>query len=387
MFDKVILLVLDGVGAGALPDAPLYGDEGSNTLVHSLRANPGFRLPFLEKSGLGNIIDAELLNPISSPLAYWGLMRELSVGKDTIIGHWEMMGVYTSKPFPTYPEGFPQDVISRFEEGIGRKTIGNIKASGTEILKTLGPQHVATGYPIVYTSADSVFQIACHEEVVPLQELYRYCQIARSILVGKHGVLRVIARPFIGKPESFIRTTNRKDFPLPPPYPTALDLLLAKGIEVFALGKIEDVFSGRGISFSRHTGNNGETMHAINGWLSRAEKGFCFANLGDFDTLWGHRRLPDKFVGGLEEVDLFLKQIFDCLSSHDLLIVTADHGNDPTFTRHTDHTREMVPILIYRKGIAGKPLGTRESFADVGATILAAFDVQHALPGKSLLTF
>ncbi|MGB9553219.1 MAG: phosphopentomutase, partial [bacterium] len=366
MFKRIVLIVLDGVGAGALPDANQYGDEGANTLVNSLKAVGSFSLPFFKRSGLGNIINEGLLKTTSSPLASWGVMWEKSVGKDTIIGHWEMMGIYTLKPFPTYPRGFPKEIITQFEEKIGRKTLGNVAASGTEIIKLLGEEHMKTGYPIVYTSADSVFQIACHEQVVPLEELYQYCQIARSLLLGEHGVLRVIARPFVGQPGNFIRTANRRDFPLPPPYPTVLDILQEKGFPVFALGKIKDVFSGRGISFSMHTGSNSETMLALREWIQSGEKGLAFANLGDFDTLWGHRRLPDKFVQGLEAADKFLEEIWGSLTVQDLMMVTADHGNDPTFTKHTDHTREKVPILFYLKGKQGISLGVRESFADVG---------------------
>jgi phosphopentomutase len=387
VFHRVILIVLDGVGAGALPDAGLYGDEGANTLVNALKAVGSFRLPFLQESGLGNIINEGLLEPAPQPLAFWGVMREKSVGKDTIIGHWEMMGIYTLKPFPTYPQGFPREVISQFEERIGRKTLGNVAASGTEIIKILGEEHMRTGYPIVYTSADSVFQIACHEQVVPLEELYRYCQVARALLMGEHGVLRVIARPFVGQPGNFVRTANRRDFPLPPPAPTVLDILQEKGLPVFAFGKIEDVFSGRGISHSLHTGNNPETMSALQEWVQGEERGLAFANLGDFDTLWGHRRLPDKFVQGLEAADKFLEEIWEDLTAQDLMMVTADHGNDPTFSRHTDHTRERVPLLMYWKGKPGLPLGIRESFADIGKTILSAFGIQSDIPGKKLVDF
>ncbi|MDI6868337.1 MAG: phosphopentomutase [Coprothermobacterota bacterium] len=387
MLNRVILIILDGVGAGALPDAHLYGDEGSNTLVHSLRAVESFSLPFFKKSGLGNIINEGLLEPAVTPLASWGVMLEASVGKDTIIGHWEMMGIYTKKPFPTYPQGFPEEVILKFEEQIGRKTLGNVAASGTEIIKLLGEEHMRTGYPIVYTSADSVFQIACHEEIIPVEELYCYCQIARSLLTGEHGVLRVIARPFVGQPGNFVRTANRRDFPLPPPFPTVLDSLKENGIPVYAFSKIEDVFSGRGITHSLHTGNNPETMKALGEWVQGKEGGLAFANLGDFDTLWGHRRLPDKFVQGLEDVDQFLQGIWETLTANDLMMVTADHGNDPTFMKHTDHTREMVPLLLYIKGKRGIPLGVRESFADIGKTILSVFGIQSGLPGNNILVF
>ncbi|MCR4428916.1 MAG: phosphopentomutase [Caldiserica bacterium] len=386
-FQRIILIVLDGVGVGALPDAILYGDEGSNTLLNSLKEVPIFDLPFFQKSGLGNILGNGFLESNPSPIAYWGTMREASWGKDTIIGHWEMMGIITEKPFPTYPQGFPREIIAEFEQRIGRKTLGNIAASGTEIIKQLGEEHMRTGYPIVYTSADSVFQIACHEEIVPIQTLYSFCQIARSMLKGEHAVLRVIARPFVGEPGNFARTANRKDFPLPPPYPTVLDLLSERGIRVFSFGKVDDVFGGRGITVSFHTGNNQDTMGALSKWLENEQPGFAFANLGDFDTLWGHRRLPEKFVRGLEEVDKFLEGFYRELQEDDLMIITADHGNDPTFRKHTDHTRERVPLLLYLKGKTGGPLGERKTFSDIGKTVLNLFGIQSQFPGENLVPF
>ncbi len=387
IFRRIILIILDGVGVGALPDAHLYGDEGCNTLRNSLEQVNSFNLPFFEKSGLGNIMGNGTLEISSAPLASWGTMREASWGKDTIIGHWEMMGVITRKPFPTYPNGFPPEIIFEFEKKIGRKTLGNVAASGTEIIQKLGEEHLRTGYPIVYTSADSVFQIACHEGVIPLETLYSYCKIARSLLQGDHAVLRVIARPFVGEPGNFTRTTNRKDFPLPPPIPTVLDLLIDKGIEVFSFGKVDDIFGGRGISISFHTGNNRDTMNALLYWLKERKSGLAFANLGDFDTLWGHRRLPEKFVRGLEEADKFLGEFFEKLDSDDLMIVTADHGNDPTYKKHTDHTREKVPLLLFIKGKQGEPLGERSTFSDIGKTVLDAFGIQGHFPGESLIQF
>jgi phosphopentomutase len=384
---RAIVLVLDGAGAGVLPDAPDYGDEGANTLSHALQAAGSFELPFLQSAGLGNLLPGSPLPPTLQPIASYGLMHEQSKGKDTIVGHWEMMGLYTEVAFPTYPYGFPADVISQFEHAIGRKTIGNVVASGTVIIEELGPEHLRTGFPIIYTSADSVFQIACHEQVIPTKELYRFCLIARQMLVGDHGVARVIARPFIGSPGSFLRTGNRKDFTIPPPGQTALDILVASGVFVLGLGKIIDVFSGRGISQSNHAPHNLEILAATRNWLSGKNGGFCFVNLVDFDMLWGHRRKPVEFVRGLEVADRFLAETYPQLEPEDLLIVTADHGNDPTFTRHFDHTREQVPVLAFGQGRVPTPLGVRSSFADVGATVLSFFGIRSPLPGISLISF
>jgi phosphopentomutase len=384
---RAIVLVLDGAGAGVLPDAPEYGDEGANTLLHALQAAGSFELPFLHSAGLGNLLPGSPLPPALQPIASYGLMQEKSKGKDTIVGHWEMMGLITEVAFPTYPHGFPPEVVRQFEQAIGRKTLGNVVASGTIIIEELGPEHLRTGFPIIYTSADSVFQIACHEQVIPPAELYRFCQIARQILVGDHGVARVIARPFVGAPGSFLRTGNRKDFTIPPPGQTALDLLVAAGVFVLGLGKIIDVFSGRGINQSNHAPNNREILAATGDWLSGNSSGFCFVNLIDFDMLWGHRRKPVEFVRGLEVADRFLAATVPQLGPEDLLIVTADHGNDPTFSRHFDHTREQVPVLVFQQGRAPFSLGVRSSFADVGATVLSFFVIRSPLPGISLLPF
>ncbi len=385
MFERVILIVLDGVGVGALPDASQYNDTGANTLVNALRAAKNYSLPFLSRAGLGLIIDEGLLPQEERPLASWGTMREASVGKDTIIGHWEMMGLKTEHPFPTFPGGFPADWVSCFEQAIERKTLGNLAISGTEILKLFGQEHMRSGRPIIYTSADSVLQIACHEEIVPLAELYRFCTIARSLLQGDLAVLRVIARPFQGSEGVFIRTGNRRDFTLSPPGLTVLDLLFQAGLKVVALGKIADVFSGRGITVAEHTPFNRETMDVTRKWLRSESRAFIFVNLGDFDTLWGHRRLPREFVRCLERADSFLEEIWEGLTPEDLLIVTADHGNDPTMTRHSDHTREEVPLMIFWRGKVGRPLGQRESFLDIGETIVTAFGLQETVGGKGLL--
>lgn len=384
---RAIVLVLDGAGAGVLPDASDYGDQGANTLLHALQAAGSFELPFLQSAGLGNLLPGSPLPPAMQPIASYGLMQEKSKGKDTIVGHWEMMGLITEVAFPTYPHGFPPDVIRAFEQAIGRKTIGNVVTSGTIIIEELGLEHLRSGCPIVYTSADSVFQIACHEQLIPVEELYRFCLIARQMLVGDHGVARVIARPFIGSPGSFLRTGHRKDFTIPPPGQTALDILLASGVFVLGLGKIIDVFSGRGISQSNHAPNNPEILAATRDWLAGNQGGFCFVNLVDFDMLWGHRRKPVEFVRGLEAADRFLVETVPPLGPEDLMIITADHGNDPTFTRHFDHTREQVPVLVFQAGRLPAPLGLRSSFADVGATVLSFFGIRSPLPGITLLPF
>ncbi len=385
MLKRVFLIVLDGVGIGALPDAGAYGDDGANTLVHALQAADHYSLPFFTMCGLGRLLPDGMLPFVSAPLASWGILQEVSAGKDTVVGHWEMMGVPTLDPFPTFPRGFPSDLILSFERAIGRKTLGNILASGTEIIEQLGEEHLRTGFPIIYTSADSVFQIAAHEKMVPLEELYRYCCQARAMLTGELAVARVIARPFNGEPGHFERTAGRQDYPLHPPGTTVLDILTAHRIAVTALGKIVDIFVGRGITHYNHTPHNAETMKALEGWLAAKEPGFCFVNLGDFDMLWGHRRLPHEFVQSLEEVDKGLGNLAQRLKEDDLLIITADHGNDPTFLAHTDHTREQVPVLVYAPGKPGHFLGVRPSLADAGATVLAAFQLPISIPGQSLI--
>jgi phosphopentomutase len=387
MIRRVLLVVLDGVGVGALPDAASYGDEGANTAAHALQAAGKYSLPFFTMAGLGRLLPDGLLPFVSAPVASWGILQEISAGKDTVVGHWEMMGVPTLKAFPTYPHGFPRSLLDEFEQAIGRKTIGNVAASGTEIIKQLGEEHLRTGYPIVYTSGDSVFQVAAHESVIPLDDLYRYCHIARGLLVGENDVARVIARPFNGEAGNFVRTAGRKDYPLPPPGTTVLDILSAHGIPVIALGKIVDIFAGRGITRANHTPHNPETMIALEGWLGENQAGFCFVNFGDFDMLWGHRRLPLDFVRGLEQVDHGLVGIAQRLKEEDLLIITADHGNDPTCTAHTDHTREQVPVMIYAPGKPGHWLGVQPSLAAIGATVLAAFRLPISIPGEALIDY
>ena len=368
--ERVILIILDSAGIGALPDARLYGDADSNTLGNLARAVGGLNLPHLEKLGLGNITEILGVSPMNSPLVAFGRMAEKSPGKDTTTGHWEIAGIILDRPFPTYPKGFPDEVINQFEKEIGTKIIGNKAASGTEIIKELGVEHLRTGYPIVYTSADSVFQIAAHEKVIPLEKLYLMCTVARRLLQGEHGVGRVIARPFDGKAGEFYRTSGRKDYSLPPPSGTMLDLIKEAGQEVIAVGKITDIFAGQGITRSVKTKNNLDGIESTISVIGQLEKGLIFTNLVDFDMLYGHRNDVEGYAKALEEFDLYLPGIINEMKEKDLLIITADHGTDPT-TGSTDHSREYVPLLIYGRSVAGGiSLGTRTSFADLGATVV-----------------
>lgn len=368
---KVIIVVLDGVGVGALPDAASYGDEGSDTLGHLAEAAGGLDLPNLQRLGLGNIIPIKGVAPVAAPPAAWGKMAERSPGKDTTTGHWELAGVVLDRPFPVYPQGFPPEIIQAFEKQIGRQVLGNKPASGTAIIKELGAEHVRSARPIVYTSADSVFQIAAHEEVIPVNELYRMCRIARDILTGEHAVARVIARPFSGEPGSFRRTERRHDFSLPPPRPTILEALTDKGYTVVGVGKIQDIFAGRGISRNIPAGNNTENMRRTITALRDMAPGLLFTNLVDFDTLYGHRNDPAGFAGALKEFDDALPEMLAAIPEDGALFITADHGCDPT-TRSTDHSREYVPLLVWAPRLAGGvSLGVRSTFADVGATIAA----------------
>ncbi len=382
--ERAIIIVLDGVGAGELPDADRYGDRGSNTLANTARAVGGLLLPNLQKLGLGNITPIEGVPPTDAPQASWGRMAERSAGKDTTTGHWEMAGIILERPFPTYPHGFPPEIMEPFETKIGRKTLGNCPASGTEIIQRLGEEHIRTGRPIVYTSADSVFQIAAHTQVVPLQELYRFCEIARALLQGPHAVGRVIARPFTGSPGSFTRTADRKDFSLPPPAPTMLEKIAEAGMAVIGVGKINQIFAGRGITQDIHTAGNAEALAAIEQALSRPWQGLLFANLVDFDMLYGHRNDPQGFAGALRAVDDFLPRILAGLGPEDLLLITADHGCDPT-TGSTDHSREYAPLLAHRQGRPGTDLGARATFADLGASVLHYLGLARLPGGSSFL--
>ena len=367
--ERIVLIVLDSVGIGALPDAASYGDQGSNTLGNIARVLDGLHLPNMGRLGLGNILDVVGVPPEPAPMGAFGRMAEASAGKDTIIGHWEMAGIVSTSPLPTYPEGFPPEIIAEFERRTGRRALGNKAASGTAIIQELGESHLATGDPIVYTSADSVFQIAAHEDVIPVAELYRICGLAREILTGAHAVGRVIARPFVGQPGAFVRTDRRRDFSAPPPSRMVLDNLLAAGKTVSAIGKIEDIFAGRGISAAIHTHDNMDGVDQTLRCLEAAPPGLIWTNLVDFDMRYGHRNNAPAYGEALEAFDQRVPEILGRLGQGDVLVITADHGCDPT-TPSTDHSREYVPLLIY--GAAIKPsidVGTRETFADLGATI------------------
>ena len=383
---RVFLIILDGVGVGALPDATQYHDEGSNTLSNTARQVHGLDLPNLQKLGLGNITAIAGVPAEKNPLGNFGKAIEVSAGKDSTTGHWEIMGVVNEFPFPTYPNGFPQEVIDAFIEKTDCKgVLGNRAASGTEIINELGEEHLKTHFPIVYTSADSVFQIAAHEKIYPLEKLYKMCKIARNgILIGKHRVGRVIARPFIGdKNGEFERTGHRKDFSVNPPSNTVMDLLTAQDIPVIGVGKIEDLFNFKGITESIHTPHNSEAMATILLFADTVDKGLIFANLPDFDTLWGHRNNYNAFAEGLEKFDRWLPELFDRLAETDVIIFTADHGCDPT-TESTDHSREYIPIIVYGKSIkSGVDIGVRKTFADIGATIADIFQIQGTGKGTS----
>lgn len=383
---RVILIVLDSVGCGDAPDAAAYGDEDANTLGNTSRVVGGLNLPNLEKLGLGHTTQIVGVLPVADTVGVYGRLTEVSAGKDTTTGHWELAGVVLERPFPTYPHGFPATLMSDFESRIGRKTLGNYPASGTEILKELGEEHIQTGHPIIYTSADSVFQIAAHEEIIPIDELYRLCEIARDLLTGEHAVGRVIARPFIGQPGSFTRTERRKDFSLEPHTETILDVVKAAGLEVIGVGKIEDIFAHRGLTQSNHTGNNMAGVDAILDFLGEDTSGLIFANLVDFDALYGHRLDPQGYAAALEAFDRRLPEIMGQMRPDDVLFITADHGNDPTSTS-TDHSRERVPFLAYGPGIKhAHHLGTRATFADVAATVADLLDITWRGPGQSFAT-
>ncbi len=371
MVNRVVLIVMDSVGVGAMPDADRFNDEGVNTLLHIYEERGGLKIPNLCSLGMGKVVDVDC-RPEEITGSY-GKMQELSPSKDTTIGHWEISGLVLDLPFPTYPEGFPEEIIEEFERKIGTKTLGNYPCSGTEIIKRLGPDHLKTGYPIVYTSADSVFQIAAHEDVVPLEKLYEYCRIARRTLTGDHAVARVIARPFVGSLGKFVRNNGaRKDFSLVPPRPTLLDLLKREGFFVIGVGKIGDIFGHRGLTEEIHTVDSDDgidkTIESIR--QSRNHRGLIFVNLVDFDSVYGHRRNVDGYAQALESFDCRIPQIMEVLSTEDVLIITADHGCDPTHRFHTDHTREYVPLLIYGEMVnKDVDLGTRKTFADCGQTI------------------
>lgn len=385
-FDKITVIVLDSVGIGELPDAIKFGDKGAHTLGHILETVPGTKLPNLQKLGLGNIVDLPHMEPAAAPAAYYGKMAEISSGKDTMTGHWELMGLKIETPFQTYPNGFPRDLIARFEQETGRKVIGNKPASGTDILVELGEEHMKTGAWIVYTSADSVFQIAAHEEVIPLDELYQACEIARRLtLEPEHSVGRVIARPFVGQPGDFKRTPNRHDYAVTPPEPTVLNALKNAGRDVVAVGKINDIFSGEGITSSFPTKSNRHGIDETIRLMAEPFNGLLFTNLVDFDSLYGHRRDPEGYARALEEFDASVPDLLERVGERDLLVITADHGNDPVH-EGTDHTREYVPLLVYGKGLTSPDsLGVRGTYADLAATIADNFGVHATEHGKSFL--
>jgi len=380
------VIVLDGVGIGELPDADKYNDEGSNTLCNIARAVGGLKLPNLESHGLGNVEPIIGINKVFNPQASFGKLAELSEGKDSTTGHWELAGLHVKIDFSYFPNGFNEEIVSKFlkETGCGG-ILGNKPASGTEIIDELGKEHLETGYPIIYTSADSVFQIAAHEEIIPLKRLYEICSITREkVLAYPLQVGRVIARPFVGAPGNFTRTKNRKDFSLNPPEPTVLDILSENNITTIGIGKINDLFNYKGIKKQLLTKSNEEGCEQLLKSAGETKGSFIFANLVDFDVYFGHRNDPKGFAQKLEEFDKFLPDLLNRLDESDRLVITADHGNDPT-TPSTDHSREYVPLLFFRKGVAGKNLGLRKTFSDVGKTVSDYFNVENKLNGVSFL--
>lgn len=381
---RVFLIVLDSFGIGAMEDAEAYGDFGVNTL-RSVSQSAYFNMPNMRNMGLFNIDGVEVGQKVEHPTATIARMTEASKGKDTTIGHWEIAGVYSPKPLPTYPDGFPQEVLDEFEKQTGRKVLCNKPYSGTVVIQEYGEEHMRTGALIVYTSADSVFQIAAHEDVVPLEELYKYCRIARNILKGEHGVGRVIARPFVGPCSGrFTRTPNRHDFSLEPPADTMLDQLKAAGKAVIGVGKINDIFAGKGMTEYVYTSGNAEGIERTLEYLDKDFEGLCFVNLVDFDSMYGHRNDVDGYAKALSYFDEKLPEIIGKLREDDILMITADHGCDPGYTATTDHTREYTPWLIYGQNIVPENLGTRKTFADIGATVLQYFDVEPEFEGQSL---
>lgn len=378
---RAIIIVLDAVGIGELPDADKYGDKGSNTLMHVKEALPSLNLKNMCDLGLGLIDGKNVYEKVDNPKGLYGKMAEHSAGKDTTTGHWEISGVWIDKPFPTYPNGFPNEIIEEFESKIGRKVLGNCVASGTVIIQELGDEHMKTGCPIVYTSADSVFQIACHEDIIPIEEQYRYCEIAREILQGDNGVGRVIARPFVGSNGHYTRTERRKDFSLPPIAPTLLDYVSKAGLTVSAVGKIEDIFCNRGITQSVHTHTNAEGIEQTIKYIENAPDGLIFTNLVDTDMLYGHRNDVEGFGKSLQYFDDNLPRIINAMSDDDILFITADHGCDPT-TPSTDHSREYVFLLGYGKNIKPHNIGIRKTYADLAKTIVYYFNIENDLHGE-----
>ncbi|WP_285766291.1 phosphopentomutase [Peribacillus sp. SI8-4] len=385
-FKRIFVVVMDSVGIGEAPDADLFGDKGSDTLGHIAEEMNGLNMPNLAKLGLGNIRQIKGIDKAQQPLAYYTKMKEASTGKDTMTGHWEIMGLNISTPFRVFPNGFPELLVNELEAKMGRGIIGNVPASGTEIIERLGEEHMKTGALIVYTSADSVLQIAAHEDIVPIEELYKICEIAREVtMADEYKVGRVIARPFTGEPGSFKRTSNRHDYALKPFDRTVMDELKDSGHDVLAIGKISDIFDGEGVTESLRTVSNMDGMDKLIQTIDQDFKGLSFLNLVDFDALYGHRRDPKGYGEALEEFDARMPEVLEKLKEDDLLIITADHGNDPVH-EGTDHTREYVPLLVYSKRFKeGSELPIRETFADIGATVAANFDVKMPAFGKSIL--
>ncbi|UCF71152.1 MAG: phosphopentomutase [candidate division WOR-3 bacterium] len=381
---RAIVLIMDGVGIGALPDAAKYGDEGSNTLVNLAERCKGLNLPMLQKLGLGNIAEIKGVKKEAKPSACFGKMAEMSPGKDSTSGHWELCGIILEKAFPTFPSGFPSDIITSFEKKIGHGILGNIPASGTEIIKRLGETHIRERKPIVYTSADSVFQVACHTDVFSLEDLYFFCKTARSMLQGEYGVARVIARPFAGKNPDFYRTKDRRDFSMAPPEPTLLDIARQNGIEVTVIGKVDDLFNHRGFDRSFHSVNNMECVDLVISVMKENGSALIVANFVQFDMDWGHRNDVEGFRKGLVEMDGGIERIIKHAREGDLIFITADHGNDPT-TPSTDHSREHVPILAHCKGMVGYSLGTRETFADLAKTAARHLGIEGIRHGQDFL--
>jgi phosphopentomutase len=386
MINRTIVIVLDGVGVGETPDAGEYGDVGSNSVGNTARVVGGLNLPNMEALGLGNLTDILGVPPRRQTKGAYGKCREKSSGKGSVVGHWELMGILTKDPFPTYPNGFPPEVLEEFTRLTGKGVLGNKPASGTEIIKELGVEHMRTGSPIVYTSADSVFQIAAHEEIISIEELYRMCEISRKMLTGEHKVGRVIARPFIGEsPETFTRTERRHDYPLLPPVDTMMDKLIKNGHKVYATGKIDDLFGNRGISQTHHTVNNEVSIQALLDFLGEEFSGLLFSNLIEFDMIYGHRNNPRGYADKLEEFDSHIPELWKRLKPDDIVMIVADHGVDPT-TESTDHSREHIPLLVFGPNVKESVnLGVRDSFSDVAATIGEIFSLEMPEFGKSFL--
>ena len=379
---RIFLIVLDSCGCGAMPDSPSFGDVGVHTL-RSCAKSEKLHIPNLLKAGLGNIEGLSFLGTTDAPTAAYCRLAEKSMGKDTTIGHWEISGLISPHPLPTYPDGFPDELLKPFREATGRGILANAPWSGTEVIDAFGEEHQKTGDLIVYTSADSVFQIAAHEELVPPEQLYEYCRIARKLLTGKHGVGRVIARPFIGEPGSYTRTANRHDFSLEPPGKTLLDALQQAGKDSIAVGKIYDIFAGRGVTEHVYNKSNADGMNHTTGYAKQDFNGLCFVNLVDFDMQFGHRRDIDGYAAALSEFDAWLGEFMQELGPDDVVMITADHGCDPGYTATTDHTREYVPLLVLGDKVKPTDLGTRDSFADIAATIADLLQVDYETPGTS----